>query len=120
MAGTSSSSPTDLPGWRALAEDPERGRRYTLEAGGLYLDYSKNRITDQTLRLLVQLAEESGLRSRIDNVFDSGKLAGTVPHVALRAPREASILVDGVDVGQDPGTAHPSRSGGRWGAAAGV
>ena len=74
----------------------------TAEAVGLYLDYSKNRITDETLKLLVQLADESGLRSRIDAMFKGEKINITenraVLHVALRAPRTASIKVDGVDV----------------------
>src|SRR3989442_60011 len=73
-----------------------------VEAAGLYLDYSKNRIIDQTLRLLLQLAEESGLQARIDAMFGGEKLNITekraVLHVALRAPRGASILVDGKDV----------------------
>lgn len=59
---------------RLFAEDPRRGERLTLEDVGLYLDYSKNRITDETIRLLVQLAEESGLRSRIDAMFSGKKL----------------------------------------------
>lgn len=71
-------------------------------AAGIYLDYSKNRITDETLRLLVQLAEESGLRERIDAMFRGEKINITenraVLHVALRAPREASILTDGRNV----------------------
>src|SRR3989442_6299987 len=73
-----------------------------VEAAGLYLDYSKNRIIDQTLRLLLQLAEESGLQARIDAMFGGEKINITekraVLHVALRAPRGASILVDGKDV----------------------
>ena len=87
---------------RLFAEDPRRGERLTLEDVGLYLDYSKNRITDETIRLLVQLAEESGLRSRIDAMFSGEKINVTegraVLHVALRAPRGASILVDGKNV----------------------
>jgi glucose-6-phosphate isomerase len=74
----------------------------TLEAVGLYLDYSKNRITDETLKLLLQLAAESGLRERIDAMFRGDKINVTerraVLHVALRAPKEASILVDGKNV----------------------
>ena len=78
------------------------GTRMTVEAGGLFLDYSKNRITDETIRLLVQLAEESGLREGIEAMFRGEKLNVTenraVLHVALRAPREASIMVDGENV----------------------
>ncbi len=74
----------------------------TAEAAGLFLDYSKNRITDETVRLLVQLAEESGLREGIEAMFRGEKLNVTenraVLHVALRAPREASIMVDGENV----------------------
>ena len=85
-----------------FAEDPERGTRMTVEAAGLFLDYSKNRITDDTIRLLIQLAEESGLQERIDAMFQGEKINVTenraVLHVALRAPREASILVDGENV----------------------
>ena len=85
-----------------FAEDPERGTRMTVEAAGLFLDYSKNRITDDTIRLLIQLAEESGLQERIDAMFRGEKINVTenraVLHVALRAPREASILVDGENV----------------------
>ena len=85
-----------------FAEDPQRGSRMTVEAVGLFLDYSKNRITDETIRLLVQLAEESGLREGIEAMFRGEKLNVTenraVLHVALRAPREASIMVDGENV----------------------
>ena len=85
-----------------FAQDPKRGERMTLEAAGLYLDYSKNRITDETLKLLFQLATESGLRERIDAMFRGDKINVTenraVLHVALRAPKEASILVDGKNV----------------------
>jgi glucose-6-phosphate isomerase len=85
-----------------FAEDRERGSRLTLEAVGLFLDYSKNRITDETIRLLVQLAEESGLQERIDAMFRGEKINVTenraVLHIALRAPRESSILVDGENV----------------------
>ena len=85
-----------------FAQDPKRGERMTLEAVGLYLDYSKNRITDETLKLLFQLATESGLRERIDAMFRGDKINVTenraVLHVALRAPKEASILVDGKNV----------------------
>ena len=85
-----------------FATDPKRGERLTAEAVGLYLDYSKHRITDDTLDLLVQLAESSGLRDRIDAMFRGDKINGTedraVLHVALRAPRNASIVVDGENV----------------------
>jgi len=85
-----------------FATDPKRGERLTAEAVGLYLDYSKHRITDDTLDLLVRLAESSGLRDRIDAMFRGDKLNGTedraVLHVALRAPRNASIVVDGENV----------------------
>ena len=85
-----------------FAEDPQRGSRMTVEAVGLFLDYSKNRITDETIRLLVQLAEESGLREGIEAMFRGEKLNVTenraVLHVARRAPREASIMVDGENV----------------------
>ena len=109
---------TSRPAWAALtahyeqmrgthlrelfADDPQRGERYAVEAEGIYLDYSKNRITDETLRLLLQLAEESGLADRIAAMFSGEKINITedraVLHVALRAPRGASITVDGVDV----------------------
>ena len=109
---------TARPSWKALeshyqkvrqsnlrqlfANDPKRGERLTTEAVGLYLDYSKNRITDETLKLLLQLAEESGLRARIDAMFRGEKINITenraVLHVALRAPRNASIVVDGENV----------------------
>ncbi|PWT89827.1 MAG: glucose-6-phosphate isomerase, partial [Proteobacteria bacterium] len=112
-------SPTnERPAWKALdahyqqvrklhlrklfADDPERGERLAVEAAGIYFDYSKNRITDETLRLLLQLAEESGLRDRIDAMFRGDKINITenraVLHVALRAPKSASIQVDGVNV----------------------
>jgi glucose-6-phosphate isomerase len=109
---------TDRPGWKALeshyqkirelhlrqlfADDPKRGERLTTEAVGLFLDYSKNRVTDETLKLLLQLAEESGLRERIDAMFRGEKINITenraVLHVALRAPKGTSIVVDGEDV----------------------
>ncbi len=83
-------------------DDPERGKRLTVEAVGLYLDYSKNRVTDVTLKLLVQLARESRLRERIDAMFRGEKLNLTekraVLHTALRAPRDASVVVDGENV----------------------
>jgi glucose-6-phosphate isomerase len=85
-----------------FADDPKRGERMTIEAVGLYLDYSKNRITDETLKLLLQLAEESGLRGRIDAMFRGEKINITenraVLHVALRAPKGTSMVVDGEDV----------------------
>jgi glucose-6-phosphate isomerase len=87
---------------KLFADDPKRGERMTAEAVGIYLDYSKHRITDETLRLLLQLAEESGLRARIDAMFRGEKINVTekraVLHVALRAPKEQSIVVDGEDV----------------------
>ena len=109
---------TERPAWKALeahyhqvrelhlrklfGDDPGRGERMTAEAVGLYLDYSKNRITDQTLKLLLQLAEESGLRARIDSMFRGEKINLTekraVLHVALRAPKGAVIIVDGENV----------------------
>jgi glucose-6-phosphate isomerase len=85
-----------------FVDDPERVERMTVEAEGLYLDYSKNRVTNETLRLLLQLAEESGLRARIDAMFTGEKINITerraVLHVALRAPQSASIVVDGKNV----------------------
>jgi glucose-6-phosphate isomerase len=85
-----------------FADDPKRGTRLTAEALGLYLDYSKNRITDETLKLLIKLAEESRLRERIDAMFRGEKINLTekraVLHTALRAPREGSIVVDGENV----------------------
>jgi len=85
-----------------FAEDPKRGERLTVEAVGLFLDYSKNRVTDETLRLLVQLAQESGLQQRRDAMFRGEKINITekraVLHVALRAPKNEAIVVDGVDV----------------------
>ena len=109
---------TALPAWKALAahhgrirtlhlrqlfaNDPTRGERLAAEAAGLYLDYSKHRITDETLGLLLQLAEESRLRASIDAMFRGEKINVTeqraVLHVALRAPKGASIVVDGENV----------------------
>jgi glucose-6-phosphate isomerase len=109
---------TQRPAWKALeahyqkmrglhlrklfADDPARGERMTAEAAGLYLDYSKNRVTDETLKLLLKLAEEAGLRARIDSMFRGEKINITenraVLHVALRAPRGATIVVDGENV----------------------
>jgi glucose-6-phosphate isomerase len=83
-------------------DDPSRGERLATQAIGLYFDYSKNRITDQTIKLLIQLADESGLQARIDAMFRGEKINITenraALHVALRAPRGASIFVDGVNV----------------------
>jgi glucose-6-phosphate isomerase len=85
-----------------FAEDRMRGERLTAEAAGIYLDYSKNRITDETLRLLLQLARESGLRERIDAMFRGDRINVSenraVLHVALRAPRGSSIMHDGQNV----------------------
>ena len=85
-----------------FAEDPKRGERLAVDAAGLYLDYSKNRVTDETLRLLLALAESAGLRARIDAMFAGEKINVTegraVLHVALRAPRGQRIAVDGRDV----------------------
>ncbi|HUS16603.1 MAG TPA: glucose-6-phosphate isomerase, partial [Chloroflexia bacterium] len=90
---------------RLFADDAERGERLTAEAAGLYLDYSKHRITDETVRLLIALAEECGLRERIAAMFHGEKINRTedraVLHVALRAARDASIQVDGTDVVPD-------------------
>src|SRR5262245_38392075 len=92
----------DLHLRKLFADDPKRGERMIAEAVGIFLDYSKNRITDETLKLLLQLAEESGLRSRIDAMFQGEKINITenraVLHVALRAPKGASIVVDGENV----------------------
>jgi glucose-6-phosphate isomerase len=92
----------DLHLRQLFADDPKRGTRLTAEAVGLYLDYSKNRITDETIELLLQLADESGLRARIDAMFRGEKINITekraVLHTALRAPKGASILVDGKNV----------------------
>ena len=109
---------SERPAWKALqahynqihdrhlrtlfAEDPKRGERLAVEAAGLYFDYSKHRVTDETVRLLLALADEAGLRGRIDAMFRGDKINLTekraVLHVALRAPRGASIGVDGDDV----------------------
>jgi len=92
----------DLHLRQLFAEDPKRGTRLAVEALGIYLDYSKNRITDKTLKLLIKLAEESRLRERIDAMFSGEKINVTekraVLHTALRAPREASIVVDGENI----------------------
>ena len=88
-----------------FAGDPKRGQRMAVEAVGIYLDYSKNRVTDETVKLLLQLAAEAGLRERIDAMFSGEKINITekraVLHTALRAPRDASILVDGKNVVPD-------------------
>ncbi len=109
---------TERPAWAALtahqkdlaelhlrqlfADDPRRGERFTLASVGVYLDYSKNRITDQTIKLLVQLAEQSGLRERIDAMFRGEKIniseGRAVLHIALRAPKGSSIICDGENV----------------------
>jgi glucose-6-phosphate isomerase len=85
-----------------FAADPERGERLTVDAVGLFVDYSKNRITDETVKLLIELARESGLESKIEAMFRGDKINFTekrsVLHVALRAPKGASLIVDGVDV----------------------
>ena len=119
MSTTQATTPlTQLSAWKALeahfqairskhlhdlfAADPNRGTRLTAEAEGLYLDYSKHRITDETLKLLLKLAEESGLKARIEAMFRGDKINITenraVLHVALRAPKGASIVVDGKNV----------------------
>src|SRR5215470_12479669 len=88
-----------------FADDPRRGERLAVEAASVYLDYSKNRITDETLQLLLQLANESGLRGRIDAMFRGNNINVSenraVLHVALRAPRGTTILHDGRDVVPD-------------------
>src|SRR5579885_1166002 len=109
---------TRRPEWKALEEhyqrvrdihlrslfaaDPQRGERFALEAAGVYLDYSKNRVTSETMDLLLRLAESSGLRQRIDAMFNGEKINVTeqraVLHVALRAPKGSTILVDGQNV----------------------
>jgi glucose-6-phosphate isomerase len=92
----------DLPLRKLFAEDPGRGEHMSVEAAGLFLDYSKNRVTPETLDLLQQLATERGLRAKIDAMFRGEKINVTekraVLHVALRAPRNASIIVDGENV----------------------
>jgi glucose-6-phosphate isomerase len=109
---------TERPAWVALtahhqdvaglhlrklfSDDPGRGKRFALSGVGMYLDYSKNRITEQTIKLLLQLAEQSGLRERIDAMFRGEKInvseRRAVLHIALRSPRDASIIVDGENV----------------------
>src|SRR4051794_3598010 len=120
VGGDRVTSATERDAWKALrthyeeirqlhlrdlfASDSNRGKRFTAEAAGIYLDYSKNRITDRTLELFFQLAEESGLRPRIDAMFRGDKINITenraALHIALRAPRDASIIVDGQNVVQ--------------------
>ena len=118
---TASMATTSRPAWKALAahhllvrdqklrdlfgKDPARGRRLTAEAAGVLLDYSKNRVTDETMRLLVALAQESGLSDRIAAMFRGDRINVSenraVLHVALRAPRGDSIVVDGRNVVPD-------------------
>ena len=118
MPAASPARLTELPAWKALldhheeiadrhlrdlfADDPGRGKRLVAEGAGLYLDYSKHRITDETVRLLLRLAEECGLRDRIDAMFRGDHINVSedraVLHVALRMPRDATLVVDGVDV----------------------
>src|SRR6201996_4161220 len=90
---------------KLFADDPGRSERFSAEGAGLFLDYSKNRITEETLRLLLQLAEERGVAKRRDAMFAGEKINATerraVLHVALRAPRGSRIAVDGVDVVPD-------------------
>ena len=85
-----------------FAQDPARGERLTAEGAGLYLDYSKNRVTDETLGLLLALAEQSRLQERIEAMFAGERINvsenRSVLHVALRMPKGASLIVDGVDV----------------------
>jgi glucose-6-phosphate isomerase len=88
-----------------FADDPGRGERMSVEGAGVYLDYSKNRVTDETLRLLVDLADEAGLRARIEAMFTGERInvseGRAVLHVALRAPRGAAIELDGRNVVED-------------------
>jgi len=115
---TTPPSLTAHPAWKALqmhfqkvrtlhlrqlfADDPQRGERFTAEACGLYLDYSKNRITDETLQLLIQLAEACNLREHIEAMFTGQKINVTeqraVLHTALRAPKEERIILNGIDI----------------------
>src|SRR5260370_1700580 len=114
----STTSLTNRPAWKALqahyneihtrhlramfAEDPKRGERLVVEAAGLYFDYSKHRVTDETVHLLLALADEVGLRGRIDAMFRGDKINVTekraVLHIALRAPRGTSFAVDADDL----------------------
>src|ERR1700760_1553455 len=119
MSTTTSVPPLrERPAWQALqqhyreipsrplgelfAEDDTRGERLTAEGAGLFLDYSKNRVTDETIRLLVELAEQSGLRERTEAMFTGERINvsenRSVLHVALRMPKGSSLIVDGEDV----------------------
>ncbi|HEY0162538.1 MAG TPA: glucose-6-phosphate isomerase, partial [Edaphobacter sp.] len=118
QTATKSTSLVEIPAWKALkahaeqvrgthlrdlfAQDPARGERLTAEAEGIFLDYSKNRVTDETLKQLVELAGQVGLRERTEAMFTGQKINITenraVLHVALRAPKGESIVVDGEDV----------------------
>ncbi|HSZ69236.1 MAG TPA: glucose-6-phosphate isomerase [Solirubrobacteraceae bacterium] len=121
MSASSTTGTTPLrarPAWAALtahhetirerhlrelfAEDPHRGERLVAEGAGLYLDYSKNRVRDETLQLLIALAEQCGLAARTEAMFAGARINvsedRSVLHVALRMPRESSLVVDGVDV----------------------
>lgn len=113
-----SPSLTQCPAWKALevhyqtvhklqlrqlfGDDPKRGERFSTQACGIYLDYSKNRVTDETMHLLLRLAEARGLRERIEAMFTGQKINVTeqraVLHVALRAPKEERIVIDGIDI----------------------
>ena len=124
-------SVTSQPAWQALvahhsktghvhlrnlfAADAQRGNRYTLEAAGLYLDYSKNRIDDQTLKLLAALAADCGLAERIQAMFRGDVINTTekrsVLHVALRSPATDKLIVDGVDVDAEVHAAHAQLGG---------
>src|ERR1700752_3067903 len=115
---TANQSLTERPAWKPLekhhsqirdvhlrqlfADDPRRGERLTADAAGIFLDFSKNRVTEETIGLLLQLAEQSGLRAHIDAMFGGETINVTehraVLHVALRAPRDAVILQDGHNV----------------------
>src|ERR1700692_2058415 len=116
---SSSAAPlVETPAWKALAahyekirsihlrtlfaDDPQRGERMALAAEGLYFDYSKHRATGETLRLLIAIANKTGLRDRTEAMFRGEKINVTekraVLHVALRAPRDASIVIDGKNV----------------------
>src|SRR5215469_8733674 len=118
VTGSNLTPLTERPQWQKLAEhyqnirdvhlrtlfadDSQRGQRLAIEGAGIYLDYSKNRINDETMRLLLELAVSSGLRERIDAMFSGEKINTTegraVLHIALRAPRDQFIVVDGENV----------------------
>ena len=119
MSTTTSIPPLrERPAWNALeehydeihnrhlrelfAEDATRGERLTAEGAGLFLDYSKNRVTDETLTLLIQLAQESGLAERTEAMFSGERINvsenRSVLHVALRMPKGSTLIVDGVNV----------------------